>query len=183
MSPGLEKASALHRERHTLSHCRPSWSTRQQHEKVGSGMGGKQSVPTMSHVRRFLCKNQERTQQRAMVTNMPHTLDRSDTSDRSDRSDRSPSRSSRPSTYILTCRYEMLCRICTVQIQPRKTCPRTWGRSYRSYRSYRSGIYIYPGRPRSWAVMGIDHTDHTDHPSEVCKHHTPASASYRPIES
>ena len=51
--------------------------------------------------------------------------------------------------HLDPCRYERLCRICTVQIQPRKHVPRpcmlngahpaTWPGSYRSYRS---GIYL-----------------------------------------
>ena len=57
--------------------------------------------------------------------------------------------SNRPRARFHSCRYEMLCGICPVQIQPRKRAleyanysgfhPDT---SYRSYRSYRSGIYI-----------------------------------------
>ena len=52
---------------------------------------------------------------------------------------------------ILTCRYEMLCRICVVQIQPRK------------HALDRAG-YTAPTRQRE-----LDHTDHTtDQESIIC---------------
>ena len=46
---------------------------------------------------------------------------------------------------ILTCRYEMLCRICVVQIQPRKHA------------------LDYAGYTAPTQQHELDHTDHTDH--------------------
>ena len=47
--------------------------------------------------------------------------------------------------YMLTCRRDMLCRICVVQIQPRKHVPDHAG-------------YTAPTRQHE-----LDHTDRTDH--------------------